>query len=151
GFSKCALGNRSVAVPREYRCARMVTARVRSTLQPRAFVARCVAGWCTMKFRPRVGLLGVSIAVGLVAAPVCRADLLTFQFDPNGPFLQGIAGTLDYNAVTHRFHSETSPIAYTIASRPNPGIFSSGTTTIDLFVNASGGFAGSGTGLKVTG
>jgi len=91
----------------------------------------------------------------LLAAAPSRADLIPITLDPNGPTIQGeIGGTLSYNAGTGEFQSQTIPTVLGAASLPNPmfALFDfTGTTTIDLFVNADGSFNSNGSGLSISG
>ncbi len=91
----------------------------------------------------------------LLAAAPSRADLIPITLDPNGPTIQGVSGTLSYNAGTGEFQSQTTPADLGAASLPSPSfaLFDfTGITTIDLFVNkTNGSFLGNGSGLSVSG
>lgn len=91
----------------------------------------------------------------LLATAPSQAGLIPITLDPNGPTIAGeIGGTLSYNAGTGEFLSQTIPTVLSASSLPPPpnALFDfSGTTSIDLFVNADGSFRGDGSGLSISG
>jgi hypothetical protein len=93
------------------------------------------------------------VCVLLLAATSSRAGLIPITLDPNGPTIQGVSGSLSYNAGTGEFQSQTTPADLGAASLPGMLAFFdfTGTTTIDLFVNADGSFNRNGSGLSISG
>lgn len=90
----------------------------------------------------------------LLAATSSRADLIPITLDPNGPTISGeIGGTLSYDAATGEFLSQTIPTVLGGSTVPSMLAFFdfTGTTSIDLFVNADGSFRGNGGGLSISG
>jgi hypothetical protein len=95
----------------------------------------------------------VVCALLLAAAPSWAGGLIPITLDPNGPTIQGVDGTLSYNAGTNEFQSQTTPAVLGASSLPSMLAFFdfTGTTTIDLFVNADGSFNRNGSGLSISG
>jgi len=89
----------------------------------------------------------------LLAATSSRAGLIPITLDPNGPTIQGVSGSLSYNAGPGEFQSQTTPAVLGAASLPGMLAFFdfTGTTTINLFVNANGSFKSNGSGLSISG
>jgi hypothetical protein len=86
------------------------------------------------------------------AAPNSRADLIPITFAPGGPTVQGLAGTLNYDATTGHFQA-SAPAATLNASYLPRGfaLISNGTVSIDLFVDQNGNLVSGGTGVTLTG
>ena len=99
---------------------------------------------------PRVYLVVCAL---LLATTSSQAGLIPITLDPNGPTIEGVGGTLSYNAGTGEFESQTTPAVLGAASLPGMLAFFdfTGTTTIDLFVNADGSFNRNGSGLSISG
>jgi hypothetical protein len=89
----------------------------------------------------------------VLSPPACRAGPLPVTFAPGGPVIQGINGTVTYDAATGNFHSTTSALTFNSPSVPGGFTFfgGNGQVSIDLQVNSSGGFVGNGSGVTVTG
>jgi hypothetical protein len=82
-----------------------------------------------------------------------QAGLLTIDFDPNGPSITAINGTLSYDKATGDFQSTATPLSYSSSNLTgSPFLFSGGPQlSIDLFVNADGTFRQNGTGFDLNG
>jgi hypothetical protein len=93
-------------------------------------------------------------AVGILllgpTAP-CRADFLPLSLDSNRPVILSFNGNLTYDATTGRFHSDMTPLTFTLPGGSVIPFTGTGQTSIDLFADHSGGFVSSGTGFKLTG
>jgi hypothetical protein len=100
---------------------------------------------------PRQTAPALATLFALMLAMPGRADPLHFELDPLGPIILGLDGSLTYTRSTGNFHSQTFTFAFGSVEFPL-GTFSPGSlTTVDLTVNAAGGFLANGTGLSVTG
>jgi hypothetical protein len=82
-----------------------------------------------------------------------HAGLLTFNFDPNGPFITTMGGTLSYTRITGDFQSTATPSTYSSSNLfGSPFSFSgSPQLSIDFTVNADGTFRQNGTGFDLNG
>lgn len=110
------------------------------------------------KLTPWPGIFSAA-GLGLVAlalsAGQCRASLLAFTFDPNGPDVTGSSGSLSYDANTGEFQSTLIPSVYYSASVPGPSqmltLTGSPSLSLDLFVNPDGTFQANGAGFELLG
>jgi hypothetical protein len=96
----------------------------------------------------------------LIAAPVCRADLVAFTSNPNYAVVVDSNGTLAYDASTGNFQSDSTPLSYTspfTVSNDGGGVAfftgdgSTNDISVNLLVNPDGSFKGGGTGITITG
>ena len=103
------------------------------------------------------GLAGIVCAAGLLLLGPdrpCDADLLNFQFDPNGPTILATNGSLSYDASTGEFQGTSLPLTLTSPLLPGSGFvrFSGDPQlSFDLFVNPDGTFQKDPDGFNLTG
>ena len=84
----------------------------------------------------------------------CYADLLNFQFDPNGPTILATNGSLSYDASTGEFQGTALPLTLSSPLLPGSGTVSfSGDSQLsfDFFVNPDGTFRSDPDGFNLTG
>jgi hypothetical protein len=104
-------------------------------------------------------VLGIVCATGLLLLvpdrPCFGQGLLDFQFDPNGPLILGINGSLDYNASTGEFSGTSLPLTLSSSTLPGGESFvrfsGNPQLSFDLFVNPNGTFQKDPDGFNLSG